>query len=94
MAEIELTGRRLNQYIENYVVFDFETTGVDTQEDSIIEISAVKVRNHVITDQFSRLINPGTHIPAGATKINGITDEMVKEAPGLTEVLPEFLSFI
>ena len=94
MAGIELTGRRLNQYIENYVVFDFETTGVDTQEDSIIEISAVKVRNHVITDQFSRLINPGTHIPAGATKINGITDEMVKEAPGLTEVLPEFLSFI
>ena len=94
MAGIELTGRRLNQYIENYVVFDLETTGVDTQEDSIIEISAVKVKNHVITDQFSRLINPGTHIPAGATKINGITDEMVKEAPGLTEVLPEFLSFI
>ena len=94
MAGIELTGRRLNQYIENYVVFDLETTGVDTQEDSIIEISAVKVKNHVIADQFSRLINPGTHIPAGATKINGITDEMVKEAPGLTEVLPEFLSFI
>ena len=94
MAGIELTGRRLNQYIENYVVFDLETTGVDTQEDSIIEISAVKVKNHVITDQFSRLINPGTHIPAGATKINGITDEMVKEAPRLTEVLPEFLSFI
>ncbi len=94
MAASELTGRRLNQYIENYVVFDLETTGVDKQEDSIIEISAVKVKNHVITDQFNQLINPGTHIPAGATRINGITDEMVKEAPGLLEVLPDFLSFI
>ncbi|MDK2967477.1 MULTISPECIES: exonuclease domain-containing protein [Lacrimispora] len=94
MAATELTGRRLNQYIEDYVVFDLETTGVDTQEDSIIEISAVKVKHHVITEEFNQLINPGTHIPAGATKINGITDEMVKEAPFLSEVLPDFLSFI
>lgn len=94
MAATELTGRRLNQYIEDYVVFDLETTGVDTQEDSIIEISAVKVKHHVIIEEFNQLINPGTHIPAGATKINGITDEMVKEAPFLSEVLPDFLSFI
>lgn len=94
MAATELTGSRLNQYIEDYVVFDLETTGVDTQEDSIIEISAVKVKHHVITEEFNQLINPGTHIPAGATKINGITDEMVKEAPFLSEVLPDFLSFI
>ena len=40
------------------------------------------------------MIHPGTHIPAGATKINGITDEMVKEAKSLFEVLPDFLSFI
>ena len=94
MAATELTGRRLNQYIDDYVVFDLETTGVDTQEDSIIDISAVKVKHHVITEEFNQLINPGTHIPAGATKINGITDKMVKEAPFLSEVLPDFISFI
>ena len=94
MAAKELTGRRLDQFLENYVVFDLETTGVDPKEDSIIEISAVKVRNHNVTEQFNQLIHPGTHIPAGATRINGITDEMVKEAKGLFEVLPDFLSFI
>ena len=94
MAAKEITGRRLDQFLENYVVFDLETTGVDPKEDSIIEISALKVRNHIVTEQFNQLIHPGTHIPAGATKINGITDEMVKEAKRLFEVLPDFLSFI
>ena len=47
----------------------------------------MKVKHHVITEEFNQLINPGTHIPAGATKINGITDEMVKEALSLDSLL-------
>jgi DNA polymerase III epsilon subunit family exonuclease len=94
MAVRQITGRRLNQYAKDYVVFDLETTGISAKEDSIIEISAIKVRDHNPVQEFTALINPGTHIPAGATNVNGITDDMVKDAPGLTEVLPNFLSFI
>jgi DNA polymerase III epsilon subunit family exonuclease len=94
MAVRQITGRRLNQYAKDYVVFDLETTGISAQEDSIIEISAIKVRDHNPVEEFTALINPGTHIPVGATNVNGITDDMVKDAPKLTEVLPNFLSFI
>ena len=94
MAVRQFAGRRLNQYAENYVVFDLETTGISPVEDSIIEISAIKVKGHKPVAEFDMLINPGTHIPVGATNVNGITDDMVREAPGLREALPDFLSFI
>ena len=94
MAVRQITGRRLNQYAKDYVVFDLETTGISVEEDSIIEISAIKVKDNKPVEEFTTLVNPGTHIPIGATNINGITDEMVKDSPTLMEVLPDFLSFI
>lgn len=94
MATSGNRGKRLNKYVENYVVFDFETTGISVIKDDIIEISAIKVKNHEKTETFSRLINPGRPIPAGATRVNGITDEMVRGEAGIREVLPEFLAFI
>ncbi len=94
MAVRQLTGRRLNQYTEDYVVFDLETTGISAKEDSIIEISAIKVKGHKPVREFTSLVNPGMHIPAGATRVNGISDDMVREAPWLMEILPDFLSFI
>ena len=65
------------------MVFDLETTGINQERDEIIEISAVKVRNHEIVEEFSTMVNPGRHIPAGATAVNGINDEMVKDAPDI-----------
>lgn len=90
----EVRGRKLNQYVSDYVVFDLETTGVHPKLDAIIEISGVKVRNQKVTDTFSRLVNPGRPIPDSATAVNGITDAMVAKEAGLSEVLPEFFDFI
>ena len=87
-------GNRLVQYIPDYTVFDLETTGISAHTDDIIEISAVKVRNGVVQDTFSTLVNPGRHIPAQATKVNGITDQMVSEAPLIREAMTEFLRFV
>lgn len=87
-------GKELKKYIENYVVFDFETTGISTARDEIIEISAIKVAGHQPTAQFSRLVNPQRPIPAQASRVNGITDRMVADEPVLEAVLPEFLDFI
>jgi len=87
-------GNRLISYVSDYVVFDLETTGISTNKDAIIEISAVKAKNGVVVDTFDTLVNPERHIPSVATAVNGITDEMVKDAPVLSEVLPMFLDFI
>lgn len=94
MAVTGKRGRRLNQYAEDYVVFDLETTGISPEWDSIIEISAIKVKGHKPVAEFSSLINPGRHIPEEASRVNGITDELVREEPELGTVLPQFLSFI
>lgn len=87
-------GNRLVQYVPDYTVFDLETTGISANMDDIIEISAVKVRNGVVQDTFSTLVNPGRHIPTQATKVNGITDQMVSEAPLIREAMTEFLRFV
>lgn len=87
-------GKKLKDYTDNYVVFDLETTGTSPNQDAIIEISAVKVEHGKTVDTFSRLVNPNRHIPYGATLVNGITDDMVAEEPGLETVLPEFIEFI
>lgn len=92
--EEQKRGRRLSGYRSNYVVFDLETTGLSPVADAIIEISAVKVKDGKVTGNFSTLVNPGRPIPAAASRVNGITDSMVADAPGLEEALERFLSFV
>ena len=87
-------GNLLNTYVADYVVFDLETTGISPKTDEVIEISAVKVKQGKVTDEFSTLVNPKCRIPYGASRVNGITDDMVAEAPFFEQVLEEFLEFI
>ena len=75
------------------MVFDLETTGISRVYDEVVEISAVKVRGGKVVDEFSTLVNPGRHIPSGASQVNGITDQMVAYAPRFVKVLQEFLDF-
>ena len=86
-------GIQLNKYTPDYVVFDLETTGISRTFDEVVEISAVKVRSGQVVDEFSTLVNPGRHIPAGASQVNGITDQMVADCPLFSQVLQEFLNF-
>lgn len=58
MAVVRNKGRRLNEYIKDYIVFDIETTGFRPGLDEIIEISAVKVENSEIIDTYSTLVRP------------------------------------
>ncbi len=85
---------KLNSYLKDYTVFDLETTGLDPEKDEIIEISGIQVRSGQMTGRFSTLVNPGRPIPPDAARINGITDEMVREAPALKTALQDFLAFV
>ncbi len=87
-------GKKLSAYVPDYVVFDLETTGVSCNSDEVVEISAVKVKNGEITDEFSTLVNPGRKIPWAATNVNGITDDMVADAPPFEEAFSQFLDFV
>ncbi len=78
---------------DEFVVFDIETTGLSKENDRITEIGAVKVQEGKILDSFSSFVNPKRSLSAEITKLTGITDEMLKDAPLIDEVLPKFLQF-
>lgn len=77
-----------------FVVIDTETTGLHCVQNQIVELTAIRFRDWKPVEIFTTLINPGNHIPEDATRIHGITDEMVKDAPKIGEVIKSFDSFL
>lgn len=76
-------------------VIDFETTGLEfAKEDRIVEIGAVKWRDHAIVGIYDALVNPGRPIPAEVVRVHGITDSMVANAAPLDVAIPELLDLI
>ena len=76
------------------IALDLETTGLDPQTDAILEIGARRFDGNRVEDEFSTLINPGRHIPDFITGLTGISDEMVRQAPPIRDVLDELATFI
>lgn len=85
----------VNEFLANksYVVFDFETTGLDHEVDAVTELGAVKIVNGKITETFSTFVNPLVPIPEKITQLTHITDDMVKDAPLIEDVLMDFYKF-
>jgi DNA polymerase-3 subunit epsilon/ATP-dependent DNA helicase DinG len=79
---------------QTYVALDLETTGLDAERDAIIEIAAAKFRRDELLDKFSTFVDPGRHIPRDITVLTGITDQDVRGAPQLYEVLPDLSRFV
>lgn len=77
-----------------YTVVDIETTGLSKHRHAITEIAAVKYRGGEVMGEFQTLVNPETHIPSFITKLTGIDDEMVKDAPTIQTVIPNFVEFL
>ena len=87
-------GATIYESLSDYVVIDLETTDVYVTTCSVIELSAIRVRNNEICETFSTLVNPEEKIPEDVTQLTGITDSMVKDAPTLSACLPAFLDFL
>ena len=71
------------------IFFDLETTGVDVSKDRIVEICYIKVFPDGSEKEYTRRINPGMHIPEGASAVHGIYDDDVKDCPLFREVARE-----
>lgn len=74
----------------DYIVVDLETTGFSSDIHEIIEIGAYKVINNVAVEQFTTLVKPKNYIPRNIETITGITNEMLKTASHIEDILPKF----
>ncbi len=77
-----------------YCILDIETTGLSFRTGKITELGAVKYKNGEIIEQFEEFVNPEMPIPQEVVEVTNITDDMVKDAPTIEEMLPKFLEFI
>ncbi|GHV26003.1 DNA polymerase III PolC-type [Clostridia bacterium] len=81
-------------FTSEIIVLDFETTGLSAARERIIEIGAVRITNGLVADTYSKMVNPEKPIPAAASRINKITDDMVSGAPRFAELADDFLEFL
>ncbi len=71
--------KRVATYPDTYIVVDVETTGLSPDEHEIIELGAVLVKEHSITEKFSVLVQTNKSIPPLIEKITGISNEMLQK---------------
>ncbi|WP_160674718.1 3'-5' exonuclease [Clostridium sp. C8-1-8] len=89
-----MTYKNSSEYPDDFVVFDFETTGLDAKADRIIQIGALRYRNNEKVDEFITYVNPQKPIQSNITDLTGITSSDVKNAPTISQIFPRFTEFI
>lgn len=76
------------------IVLDFETTGLNTATDRVIEIGAAKLVGGTIVDSFSMLVNPKMPLRPKITELTGITDMMLADKETAATAIPKLMEFI
>lgn len=79
---------------QKFVCIDCETTGLDVQQDRIVEVAVMCFDGNQVYSQMETLINPECEISEISIAIHHITPEMVKDKPTIVQVLPEILQLI
>lgn len=88
------TRKWYDKCCQEFVVLDFETTGLDKVYDKIIEIAAIRYVNGEEKEKYVTLVNPQCSIPDEATAVHHITNSMVRSAPLEKETIPKLINFI
>ena len=76
-----------------YAVIDVETTGLSPKTEKITEIAIYTHDGEQIVDEFSTLVNPEKNIPFQITRLTGINNKMVKDAPKFYEIAKKIVEF-
>ena len=91
---VAVHGGQEQDFDDEIVCFDIETTGLKVQREAITEIGAVVLKNGQITDKFQTFVNPGRRLTPEIIGLTGITDAMLEDAPPPEEALTAFLRFV
>ncbi len=76
-----------------YAILDLETTGGNAIHDKITEIAIYLHDGYGIVKEYTSLINPECNIPPFISRLTGIDNEMVRDAPKFYEVAKEIIEF-
>ena len=69
-----------------FTIIDIETTGQSYKDGKITEIALYVHNGTRVVDSFSTLVNPGCAIPSFITRLTGIDNSMVANAPRFFEI--------
>lgn len=89
-----VTASTSRTQLADYIVIDTETTGLSPSKNEILQIAAVKYEAFTPVEAFVTYIKPKNGIDEEAQKINGITEEMVQNAPEIEEIVNSFRAFV
>ena len=91
---IAVHGEQDQDFADEIVCFDIETTGLKVRREAITEIGAVVLKNGEITERFQTFVNPNRRLTPEIIGLTGITDAMLADAPQLKDALTAFLQFV
>lgn len=80
--------------MNNYVVIDIETSGINPDKDEIIRLSALSIVNGNEAGTFFKLAKPKKSLTEEIEILTGITNVDLEEKCGINDLLPDFLNFI
>lgn len=81
------------EVLSTYIALDLETTGLNPKQDRIIEIGAAQIVNGKVKDTFQTFVNPYKNLSEEVMQLTGITDAQLIGAPGIGDVIHDFLAF-
>ena len=79
---------------DSFISLDLETTGLNVETDTIIEVGAVRFGRAGIEERWETLVSPGQPIPIVVQELTGIDDAAVASAPAVPGVMAQLAEFI
>lgn len=89
-----MTHSKSASKMTQYILLDFETTGLSPEKDEIIEIGALKMEGFEVIGRYEQLTKPSKPIPKAIIELTGITNEMVEDKPLFSDIAKDFADFL
>ncbi|RYZ68991.1 MAG: 3'-5' exonuclease, partial [Proteobacteria bacterium] len=80
--------------LQDYILLDFETTGLSSTQDEIIEVGAIRMSGFEKIEEFQCFVKPSKEIPTAIIQLTGISNEMVAGAESIEQVAPKLAEFL